>query len=237
MSEIPTYILCIETANAVTSVAISKNGQCFAIKEALEPNKAADKLHLLIAELLVATGLSFSDLRAVAISAGPGSYTGLRIAAAAAKGYCFSLDIPLISISTLEAMVYGVQTRYNQNDFDEYVPMIDARRMEVFTSFYDKERETIKTFSSLILDLTFERFFDLQKKYLLFGNGAEKAKTLLINDNILFVDGFIPSAQDLCSLAFSSFSDKKFEELAYFEPNYAKAFYSTQIKTHLKQKK
>lgn len=227
MSEIPTYILCIETANAVTSVAISKNGQCFAIREVLEPNKAADKLHLLISELLTAAGLSFSDLNAVAISAGPGSYTGLRIAAAAAKGYCFSLDIPLISISTLEAMVYGVQTRYNRNDFDEYVPMIDARRMEVFTSFYNNKNEVTKTFPSLILDAIVENLFKSGKKYILFGNGAQKAKSLLTKDNVEFHDDFIPSAQDFCLLSFLSFNNKKFEEVTYFEPNYAKVFYST----------
>ncbi len=228
MSETTSYILCIETANAVTSAAISKNGECLAVKEVLEPNKAADKLHILIADLLSAAGLSFADLNAVAISAGPGSYTGLRIATAAAKGYCFSLDIPLISISTLEAMVEGIQTRYNQLGFDEFVPMIDARRMEVFTSFYTKDKELKKAFTSLILDDTFEDLLDKNRKYLLFGNGAEKATDILKNDNVKLVSGFIPSAQDLCSMAYARFLDKTVEDLAYFEPHYLKAFFSTQ---------
>jgi len=228
VSETTSYILCIETANAVTSAAISKNGECLAVKEVLEPNKAADKLHILIADLLSAAGLSFADLNAVAISAGPGSYTGLRIATAAAKGYCFSLDIPLISISTLEAMVEGIQTRYNQLGFDEYVPMIDARRMEVFTSFYTKEKELLKAFTSLILDDTFEDLLDKNRKYLLFGNGAEKATDILKNDKVTLVSGFIPSAQDLCSMADASFQNEKFEDVAYFEPHYLKAFFSTQ---------
>ena len=103
MSENPVYILCIETANAVTSVAISKDGQCIALKEVQESNKAADTLHVLLDTLMTDSGISFSDLNAISISAGPGSYTGLRIAAAAAKGYCYSLDIPLIPVSTLEA--------------------------------------------------------------------------------------------------------------------------------------
>lgn len=230
MPEKSSYILCIETANAVTSVAISNNGECISIKEVLEPNKAADKLHLLIAELFAAANLSFSDLKAVAISSGPGSYTGLRIAAAAAKGYCFSLDIPLISISTFEAMVCGIQERYNKVGFDEYVPMIDARRMEVFTSFLTKNGEITQSFISLILDAAVEDLFKSSNKYLLFGNGADKAKNLLNKDNIVFHNDFIPSAKDLCSLAFSYFTTNKFEEPAYFEPNYAKAFYSTQIK-------
>lgn len=228
MSKTTSYILCIETANAVTSAAISKNGECLVVKEVLESNKAADKLHVLIADLLAAAGLSFADLNAVAISAGPGSYTGLRIAAAAAKGYCFSLDIPLISISTLEAMVEGIQTRYNQLGFDEYVPMIDARRMEVFTSFYTKEKELLKAFTSLILDDTFEDLLDKNRKYLLFGNGAEKATDILKNDKVTLVSGFIPSAQDLCSMAYASFKNEKFEDVAYFEPHYLKAFFSTQ---------
>ena len=228
MSETTSYILCIETANAVTSAAISKNGECLVVKEVLESNKAADKLHVLIADLLAAAGLSFADLNAVAISAGPGSYTGLRIAAAAAKGYCFSLDIPLISISTLEAMVEGIQTRYNQLGFDEYVPMIDARRMEVFTSFYTKEKELLKAFTSLILDDTFENLLDKNRKYMLFGNGAEKATDILKNDKATLFSGFIPSAQDLCSMAYARFLDKIFEDVAYFEPHYLKAFFSTQ---------
>lgn len=228
MPEVSCNILCIETANAVTSVAISKNGECLAVKEVLESNKAADKLHLLVADLLAAAGLSFSDLNAVAISSGPGSYTGLRIAAAAAKGYCFSLGIPLISISTLEAMVEGIQTRYNQSGFDEYVPMIDARRMEVFTSFYSQDKEVTHAFSSLILDDTFENLLDDNKKYLLFGNGAEKAKDILKNDKATLVSGFTPSAQDLCYMAYAGFQNEKFEDVAYFEPHYLKAFFSTQ---------
>ncbi len=228
MPETPYYILCIETANAVTSAAISKNGECLAVKEVLESNKAADKLHILIADLLATAGLSFADLNAVAISAGPGSYTGLRIAAAAAKGYCFSLNIPLISISTLEAMVEGIQTRYNQLGFDEYVPMIDARRMEVFTSFYTQDKELVKAFTSLILDDTFVDLLDINRKYLLFGNGAKKARDILKNDKVKLVSGFIPSAQDLCSMAYARFLNKIVEDVAYFEPHYLKAFFSTQ---------
>ncbi len=224
------YILCIETANSVTSLTLSKDGSCVALKETLEPNKAADKLHTLAEELMKNANLTFSNLNAVAISSGPGSYTGLRIATSAAKGYCFALDIPLISISTLEAMVYGVQTRYHQNGFDEYVPMVDARRMEVFTSFYLKNGEVTQSISSLIIDAAFKDLFCSDKKYMLFGNGLEKSKPFLLEDNSWFFDNFIPSAQDLCLIAHNRFMVKNFEELAYFEPNYAKPFHSTKIK-------
>lgn len=230
MSEIPVYILCIETANAITSVAISKNGNCLAVKEIIESNKAADKLHLLTEDLLKEANLSFSQLHAIAISAGPGSYTGLRIAAAAAKGYCFALNIPLIAISTFEAMVIGIQERYHQLNFDEYMPMIDARRMEVFTSSFNKNGEIIKAFSSLIIDDNFENLLDKKKKYILFGNGAFKAMPTINVGTIIVYNNFIPSSEDLCLKAFSSFSKKTFEDIAYFEPKYTKTFYTTQSK-------
>ena len=224
------YILCIETANAVTSVSIAENEICLQTKDILEPNRAADVLHILIEQLLAENNLSFADLDAVAISAGPGSYTGLRIATAAAKGYCFALDIPLIAVSTLIAMVQGIQTRYQQTDFDVFVPMIDARRMEVFTAFYAKDLTVLNSFPSLIIDEQILNLFHTGKKYLLFGNGADKANSILKMENISINSDFVPSSKDLCLTAFSAYNSKIFEELAYFEPNYTKAFYTTASK-------
>jgi tRNA threonylcarbamoyladenosine biosynthesis protein TsaB len=227
LPENPVYILCIETANAVTSVAISKNDLCLHTKEIFEPNKAADTLHLLIEDLLKETKLTFQQLQAVAVSAGPGSYTGLRIAAAAAKGYCYALGIPLIAVSTLEAMVNGIQTRYKLNHFDQYVPMIDARRMEVFTSFFNKSGEKIMAFSNLIIDENFEKLFYGDKKYILFGNGAFKTAGKVNPENIVIYDEFVPNSEDLCQLSFSRFTKGQFEDIAYFEPNYTKPVYTT----------
>lgn len=229
-SENSVYILCVETANSITSVAVSRNGDCLHSIEVLEPNKAADVLHVLIEQLLSEAHLSFKDLNAIAISAGPGSYTGLRIAAAAAKGYCFSLDIPLIAIPTLQAMVNGVQTRYHQTNFDEFMPMIDARRMEVFTSIYAKNQTAIQVFPSLIIDEEFQKLFFPDKKYLLFGNGAFKAKFNTIVDTIVVMKDFVPSSKDLCLLAFSAYTTQNFNDIAYFEPSYTKAFYTTAAK-------
>lgn len=226
ISTTQTYILCIETANAITSVSISANGNCLHTKDVLEANKAADVLHVLIEQLLSEIKLTFKDLDAIAISAGPGSYTGLRIAAAAAKGYCFALNIPLIAIPTLQAMVHGVQTRYLKTNFDEFVPMIDARRMEVFTSFFTKDLQTVKEFTSLIIDEDFIKLFDSTKKYLFFGNGSIKAKNNINNNNIIVFEHYIPSSKDLCSLALSRFVSNNFEDIAYFEPNYTKPFYT-----------
>lgn len=223
-------ILCIETANAITSVAISKNGKCLHAKHILESNKAADVLHVLIEELLQETSLHFNQLDAVAISAGPGSYTGLRIAASAAKGFCYSLNIPLIAIPTLEAMAFGVMNRYQQNNFDFYFPMIDARRMEVFTTLFYTDLTIEKEFTSLIIDDEFEKIIKNNKKYLAFGNGAFKIKSIFNSTNIVHFEDFTPSAEDLCLLAFQQFTKSNFEDIAYFEPNYYKAFYTTLTK-------
>ena len=228
MSDTDIYILCVETANVVTSIAISKNRECYAVKHITEANKAADILHTQIAEILKENKLNFTNINAIAISAGPGSYTGLRIAAALAKGYCFALDIPLIAIPTLEAMVNGAITRYHQTNIDCYVPMIDARRMEVFTSFYNNTIHCEKYFSSLILEENTLTHFSTQKKYLLFGNGAIKGKHLFLgNKNIIILEDFEHHAADLCKPAYYKFINNKYEDTAYFEPSYYKAVHTT----------
>jgi tRNA threonylcarbamoyladenosine biosynthesis protein TsaB len=222
-----TNILCIETANGITSVAIAQDGICLLTKNIFEQNKAADTLHLLVTELLKETSLQLNQLNAIAISAGPGSYTGLRIAAAAAKGYCFALNIPLIAIPTLEAMVVGAKNRYQLTTYDFYFPMIDARRMEVFTSIFSHENKLVTSFVSLILDENFSNILIDEKKYCFFGNGANKLKHLNnFNQDNLFGE-FIPSADDMCALAFQSLLNRNTEDIAYFEPAYFKAFHTT----------
>lgn len=228
MPEKSVYILCIETANAVTSVAVAKDNACLLVKNIVESNKAADKLHRLVEELLSEATLSFTALDAIAVSAGPGSYTGLRIAAAAAKGYCFALNIPLISVATLQAMVEGAIGRYHQNNYAVYVPMIDARRMEVFTSFFDKTNECQQYFSSLVIDETSKTLFQPEKQYLIFGNGAAKVYPIIASESVTLFSDFIPSAEDLCKLSFEKYKSAAFEDIAYFEPSYYKAFHSTQ---------
>ena len=151
----------------------------------------------------------------------------MRIAAAAAKGYCFALGIPLIAISTLEAMVIGVQTRYKMKDFDEFIPMIDARRMEVFASFFNKSREVTRSFSGLIVDEDFENLLDKDKKYIIFGNGAFKVSGKVNTERIAIYEEFVPSSEDMCQLSFLKFTKSQFEDIAYFEPNYTKPVYTT----------
>lgn len=228
MSTSTAYILCIETANVITSVALAKDGICISQKTILESNKAADALQLLVGELLTECKLTFNELNAIAISSGPGSYTGLRITAASAKAYCLALKIPLIAIPTLEAMLYGVQKRYLKTTYDVFVPMIDARRMEVFTSFYNIDFEVIKSFGGLVLDVHFQEMIEPDKRYLLFGNGALKANIYSHLPNLEIFHTFEHAASDLCALAFKKLGNKQFEDIAYFEPNYTKQVYITQ---------
>lgn len=223
-------ILCIETSQHITSVAISHSGNCTALKEIHQPNQAGEQLHVLINQLLESSGLKFDDLNAIAISGGPGSYTGLRIAAATAKGYCYALGIPLIAIPTLTAMTAGIVNRYHQTATEVLVPMIDARRMEVFTAFYDRQCNQLQSFSSFIINEDTGTIFDANSTYLLFGSGASKAFNFLKLDHVHLMEEFIHSASDLCGLAQSKFDKHQFEDIAYYEPDYAKPFYTTAIK-------
>ncbi len=227
------YILCIETANGVTSVAISKEGTYLAKQEIQQQNKTADSFHLLVQSLLEETKLEFSDIAAIAISSGPGSYTGLRIAVAAAKGYCFALDIPLIAVPTLQAMAFGLKKRYNMGDIDTYVPMIDARRMEVYLSFYNDKLELSRQYNSYIIDENFNLLFNSRDRYILFGNGADKSRKYIENNRVTIFDNFVPSAEDMCLLAYECLQRKDFKDIAYFEPDYAKPYYTTSPKAEL----
>lgn len=223
----PVRILCIETSAALTSVALSRNGECEALKELPQANTAADKLHILLAALLEEVALDFSAINAIALSSGPGSYTGLRIGLSAAKGYCFACDIPLIGISTFQSMVHGLQARYERTA-EIYVPMVDARRMEVFTAFCDANGQVIRPFHGLVLDDKAADLFDPENKYILFGSGAAKARPLLGDkQHIQIFEGFMPSAMDLCALAYKRYKEGIFDELAMFQPDYTKAFHST----------
>jgi tRNA threonylcarbamoyladenosine biosynthesis protein TsaB len=216
-------ILCIETSGAATSAALCSTGECIAVKEIAEVNKAADKLHVLVEALLKEQRVNFSALSAVAVSSGPGSFTGLRIAAAAAKGFCFSLDIPLLAVPTFEAMTYGAISRYGAKA-DFYVPALDARRMEIYTAVYNEEAVLQKYFESVVLDASFSEHFG-EGNYVMFGSGAEKARSFT-GPLFSVLDGFIPSAADLCVPAWKRFKKEEFADLVYFEPDYAKPFYT-----------
>ncbi|MFT4537046.1 MAG: tRNA threonylcarbamoyladenosine biosynthesis protein TsaB [Saprospiraceae bacterium] len=219
------YILNLETSAKVCAVALSNGPECIDNREYPVANSHSSVLTGLIATILEENKLKMTDLRAISISAGPGSYTGLRIGTSTAKGLCYALDIPLIAVSTLESMAWGAQKQHS--DYDFYVPMIDARRMEVYTASYDKSLQVLQKPRPLIVDKN--PYIELlQKGRVLFvGNGVEKCMDLLAHNMADYEIQAIPLASDMCELAHNSFIINKFEDVAYFEPAYIKAFWTT----------
>ena len=218
-------ILQIETATTVCSVALSENGSVLAHKELEQRNVHAEIITLFIEEVLKAVDKKYRDLDAVAISCGPGSYTGLRIGISAAKGLCFALDIPLIAVETLEGMADGMLSQNTVEENTLLCPMIDARRMEVFTAVFNSKGERIKPTSAEIIDEN--SFSDLLKtnKVLFFGDGAVKCSEVLgSNLNTEIIPGFINSARYITKKATEKYEAKDFEDVAYFEPYYLKDF-------------
>lgn len=213
------YILNIETSTKNCSVALSQNGQLLLCKEIAEQGYShAEKLHVFIDEILAEASIQFSELSAVAVSSGPGSYTGLRIGVSAAKGLCYALGIPLISIDTLTSLAHQVK----QTD-GCIVPMIDARRMEVYSAVFNHEKEMIREVEAQII--TGDSFAEITDTIYFIGDSNEKVKSILNQPNHVFLDTFTyPSAQQMCALSFAKFQSNEFEDLAYYEPFYLKDF-------------
>jgi len=222
-------ILQLETATQVCSAALSVNGETIALKELAAQNIHAGSLTLFIQEVMAQAGLSFADLDAVAVSKGPGSYTGLRIGVSTAKGLCFALDKPLIGVDTLKMMAHG----YLQTDVDYtglVCPMIDARRMEVFTGLYDSNLAEVLAVEAKIIDETSYQEQLKDQLITFIGDGAMKCLEAIISPNAAFSDLNFNSATNMSSLAYSAFTANDFEDIAYFEPYYLKDFVITQAK-------
>jgi tRNA threonylcarbamoyladenosine biosynthesis protein TsaB len=218
-------ILQIETATTVCSVALSKDGEVLAVRQIDQRNIHAEVITLYIEELLTTTGTKYSNLDAIAVSCGPGSYTGLRIGISTAKGLCYALDKPLIAIETLEAMTYGaIMESELTSEGTLLCPMIDARRMEVYTAIFNVKAERITPTTAEIIDEN--SFAELlnTNKILFFGDGAEKCRETLNNPNAQFLEGFTNSAAYLTKRATDKFVSQEFEDVAYFEPYYLKDF-------------
>lgn len=230
-----TYILQIETATPVCSVAISKNGETIAKVEADAPNLHASHLTLFIEQALEKVVITRNDLTAVAISMGPGSYTGLRIGVSTAKGLCYALDIPLIAVNTLEAMAYGfVSQKAMADETSIFVPMIDARRMEVYMAQYNPQLQCVAETAARIIDEDAFAGRSENKRYVLFGSGADKFETLFGNEEMIQVEtGFRNSASFFDKLAFQKFQQGIFEDVVYFEPYYLKDFIATTPKKRI----
>lgn len=212
-------ILNIETATKNCSVALSKDGKTLAIREIAEQNFShAEKLHVFIEELLLETNVALKEVKAIAVSQGPGSYTGLRIGVSAAKGLCYVLSIPLIAVDTLEILARKIQISSGI-----ILPMIDARRLEVYCAFFDSNYAKIRETKAEIID---ENSFQEETEIIhLIGDGAIKFKEILTDKKFKYYPEIqFPSAAEMSLISFQKFKNNQFEDVAYFEPFYLKDF-------------
>lgn len=220
-------VLSIETATTNCSVSLSKEGETFALLEDYNNNYShAERLHVFIEKILSDNHVDKSNLDAIAVSKGPGSYTGLRIGVSAAKGLCFALDLPLISVSTLESLA-------NQVTLDNgiIIPMLDARRLEVYATVYDYNYNVVRsTKAELLTHDCYSNYLKTGHVYFI-GNGVEKAKTIITHKNAHFIDGKLPSANEMSKLAYDKYKKNDIEDVAYFEPYYLKDFVALKPKS------
>ena len=213
-------ILSIETTTTNCSVSLSKHGETLLLKEDYGENFShAERLHVYINELIEEANVKREDIDAVAVSKGPGSYTGLRIGVSAAKGLCYALDIPLLSVSTLEALACQVKI-----DKGIIIPMLDARRLEVYSAVFSSAYKPLRAIKAEVLDEhSFSDYLENHSVYFI-GNGVEKTKTLITHPNANFIEGKLPSAIEMSALAYNKYKISDIENVAYFEPYYLKDF-------------
>lgn len=224
-------ILNIETSTDICSVCISDNDNILNYKEIKDEKSHASKLGLFIEELFKDLGIQAKKLDAVAVSRGPGSYTGLRIGVSTAKGIAYAIEKPLISIDSFKALsrkVIKELEKQNENlSKTLFCPMIDAKRMEVYTSLFDNNLENIEKISAKNIDTdSFQKYLETRKIYF-FGNGAEKCKPILNSRNAFFIDNINPSSLNMVIDSYERYMTRKFEDIAYFEPYYLKDFVAT----------
>lgn len=225
-------ILNIDTSTDVCSVALTSEGMVLEHREDYEGQNHAKVLSSFVNDMLTYATPRGIKLDAVAVSMGPGSYTGLRIGLSEAKGLCFGADVPLIGISTLELLVVTVMFKEFWDDDVLFVPMIDARRKEVFTGVYNLALDKIMQPQPLILDEnSFQEFAD--KKMVFIGNGSDKAKDIIKLPNAKFISGIKPEAVNMMALAERAFKNNDFIDVAYSTPQYLKEFQSTTPKNKI----
>ena len=227
-------ILSIETSTKVCSIALHQKGNLIALKESHVPHSHSSLINTFIDEVLKEANLEMSALEAICISEGPGSYTGLRIGTSTAKGLCYALDIPLISVKTLQGMAYSMVENSEIVLEDTILcPMIDARRMEVYCAIFDKKGKFITPTEAKIID---EKSFNEtlnHHKMLFFGDGSDKCKEIIKSENAIFMEDGFPTAKSFGKLAYEKFINEEFEDVAYFEPFYLKEFHTIPSKKNL----
>ena len=214
-------ILNIETSENVCSVVLTKDNKIISIKEDSEGRNHARLVAVFVDDILKENKIKPQELDAIAVSKGPGSYTGLRIGVSFAKGLSYGLDIPLISVGTLEALANaGIKKHKNTL----ICPMIDARRMEVYTSVYNQELEELQKISAVIITEEFNASLLKENKLVFCGSGSEKSMEVLKHENIIYDFEIKPSAKNMIEISANKYAAKEFEDSAYFEPFYLKDF-------------
>jgi len=214
-------ILSLETATTNCSVALASDGKVVASRSINSGYSHSEKINVFIQEVIAQAGVTLKDLQAVAVSSGPGSYTGLRIGISTAKGLCYALDIPLIAVNTLDAMAQG----FNAGKDELIVPMIDARRMEVYSAVYDSEKKRVSEIEAIVVDNQYYSNFRSEKKLVLAGDGADKCQALFQNESSIIIQtSFVPQAEFMAELAEQKFQNSDIENVALFEPFYLKEF-------------
>ncbi|MCC9136501.1 tRNA (adenosine(37)-N6)-threonylcarbamoyltransferase complex dimerization subunit type 1 TsaB [Pontibacter silvestris] len=222
------YLLALETSSTVCSVALYKEQQLLGSAELQIEKSHSSHITVMVSQLLENCGITLKELNAVAVSGGPGSYTGLRIGSSTAKGLCFSLDIPLLEVSTLYGLAAQVINSTPNPEQFLFCPMIDARRMEVYACILDHQLQELVPVAPVVLAAdTFQEQLR-ERRIIFFGSGAGKFKELVVNNsNALFIDGVLPSAKPIGQLALQKYEAHAFEDVAYYEPFYLKDVYIT----------
>ncbi|MFT7085889.1 MAG: tRNA threonylcarbamoyladenosine biosynthesis protein TsaB [Vicingaceae bacterium] len=223
------YLLAIETATKICSVGLFKDDELLLLKEEKGDYSHAENLADFTSKLLIESNLSVKDLSAIVVSKGPGSYTGLRIGVSFAKGLCYALKIPLISIDTLHALALG-WVQVGNPEVDLICPMIDARRMEVYSAIYSSKLQSLKSISADIIEVNSYSELIQDKTVVFIGDGAKKSQNLLQGEKRTFRGDFLPSAAYLGKEGYRKFQEAKFEDVAYFEPLYLKEFIALKSK-------
>jgi tRNA threonylcarbamoyladenosine biosynthesis protein TsaB len=230
-------IICIETATNLCSVALCDCAGVISLRESDESKSHAAVLTVFIEDILRENGIKANDLEAVAVSKGPGSYTGLRIGVSVAKGIAYAASIPLIGIETTLSMFWGIAGKRIENNISEksalFCPMLDARRMEVYYAIYDSSGNTVKNISAEIIDENTLTNFNATQKIIVFGDGSAKCKEVIRHPGVTFSDDFRISASHMQIPASKALKDHHFEDVAYFEPFYLKDFITSKPKKNI----
>jgi tRNA threonylcarbamoyladenosine biosynthesis protein TsaB len=216
-------IIIIDTALENATVSIANGNQVLAVANNTQPNSHAGFVHTAIQQLLQQQQISLQEIKAIAVVNGPGSYTGIRVGVASAKGLCFALQIPLITISSLHALAVAAA---NVQKASFYIPIIDARRMEVFTAVYNNALQLVEpSFATVLQQEVFSKYWQ-QQPIVFMGNAISKAATVLQHPHIIYSTANY-NTTTLAQLAYESYTQQQFADIAYAEPLYAKPFYDT----------